>query len=346
MADVARRAGVALGTVSNTLNSPEKVRPEVRDRVHAAIEELGWVRNAAARSLATGTSTTIGIVLVDLGNTLFVDMARGAEEAARERGMNVLIADAAIDVEKQREAITLFEETHVAGIVLAPLDPEAAGAPATTLHSRKRPLVLVNQLSLDGRSSAVVADEHLGGYLAATHLLGLGRRDLVFVGGPEQLHVVAERHRGAAAAVAETAGARLTHITVGGQNIPHGREAAGILLARGQEVDGVVAASDLLAVGLMQVLLRDGRRIPEDVAVTGYDNNHFASETALPVSTVAQPGHAMGRRAAELLLDQLQGEQERRTEVLAPSLIPRQSTLGEAWRTDGPQAESSLERAG
>src|SRR3954454_18262292 len=89
MADVARRAGVALGTVSNTLNSPEKVRPEVRERVHAAIEELGWVRNAAARSLATGTSTTIGIVLVDLGNTLFVDMARGAEEAAREHGMNV-----------------------------------------------------------------------------------------------------------------------------------------------------------------------------------------------------------------------------------------------------------------
>jgi LacI family transcriptional regulator len=173
----------------------------------------------------------------------------------------------------------------------------------------------------------------------------MGRRDLVFIGGPEQLHVVAERHRGAATAVAETSGAHLTHVTVGGQNITHGREAGETILERAQRFDGAVAASDLLAVGFMQVLLRHGIRVPEDVAVTGYDNNHFASETALPVSTVAQPGHAMGRRAAELLLDELNGDRDRRTEMLAPTLIPRRSTLGEAWRSPDEQP-ASVEQAG
>lgn len=334
MADVARLAGVSLGTVSNTLNSPDKVSDATRRRVLGAIAELGFVRNDAARSLAAGTSTTVGIVVADLGNSLFVDIARGAEAALRLRGMNLLIADSAVDVDREVSNLRTFEQARVAGIILAPLDTplvDQAGAVASST-----PLVLANLQSSHPAYSGVVTDEARGGYLAARHLLDLGRRRLAFIGGPLSLRALAARYAGAQAAVREADGASLHLIETIGVKIKHGKQAARDLLAGGAQVDAIVSASDLIAIGVIQLLDESGIGVPADIAVVGYDNNHFASESNIPVSTVSQPGLEMGSAAAGLLLQEIHGlaPAAKQTLVLAPHLIPRKSTLGDSWRRD------------
>ncbi len=332
MSDVARHAGVALGTVSNTLNSPEKVSEPTRRRVLAAIAELGFVRNDAARSLAAGNSTTVGLVLADLGNSFFVDIARGAEQVMRRHGMNVLIANTDVDRDREVGNLELFERTRVAGILFAPLDTPLAQS--QVLPIRSTPTVFVNFTATGGSYSSVAVDERHGGSLAASHLLESGRRRLLFVGGPLMLSAVRERYEGAVAAAARVSDAQLELVETRGVNIRHGRQAAQAILERGAgRYDGIVAASDLLAIGLIQTLAdRRGFTVPHDLAITGYDNNHFASENATPITTVSQPGEEMGRTAADLLLEKIaRPDAPSRAVVLEPHLIPRRSTLGDLW---------------
>lgn len=335
MADVAAHAGVALGTVSNTLNNPEKVREATRRRVLASIAELGFVRNDAARSLAAGVSTSVGLVLADLGNSFFVDIARGVEQVMRRRGMDVLIVNSDVEPTREVHNLELLDRSRVAGIILAPLDTQLAKS--SVLPTRSTPTVFVNYESPTLTYSGVIVDEQQGGVLSGEHLLALGRRRLLFVGGPLFLSAVASRLQGARAAVAAHPDASLDVEETRGLHIRHGREVAKRLIADGPgEYDGIVAASDLVAIGLVQVLTETpGFSVPSDIAVIGYDNNHFASESSVPISTVAQPGEEMGHAAADLLLDRIENPlSPRRTVTLEPRLIPRTSTLGDAWRRD------------
>lgn len=333
MADVAAHAQVAIGTVSNVLNNPEKVTEKTRRRVHASIAELGFVRNDAARSLAVGTSSAIGLVVADLGNSFFVDIARGAESVMRRRGLNLMITNSDVDPEREVRNLELFESSRVAGIILAPLDTPLAKS--AHLPAVSTPTVLVNFESPTLAYAGVTVNERHGGEMAATHLLALGRRRVLFAGGPMFLSAVKERHEGALAAVAGVTDATMQTIETGGLNTQHGRQLGQELVRGGPgRFDAVIAASDLLAIGLMQAFDGvAGFRVPEDIAVTGYDDNHFASENAIPVTTVAQPGEEMGRAAAELLLQHIENPQTpNRTVTLEPHLIARRSTLGEVWR--------------
>lgn len=335
MADVAAHAGVALGTVSNTLNNPDKVSDRTRRKVLASIAELGFVRNDAARSLAAGTSTAVGLVVADLGNSFFVDIARGAEAVMRRRGMNVLIVNSDIDPDREVRNLQLFEQARVAGIILAPLD--TALARSQRLPAESTPTVMVNFESPSHAFAGVVVNERHGGALAAQHLLDMGRRRIAFVGGPLFLSAVKQRFEGASDAVKAVDGASLHLIETRGLNIRHGRQVAQEMLADDPaRFDAVIAAADLLAIGLIQTLSDvGGLSIPDDIAVTGYDNNHFASESAIPITTISQPGEEMGSVAADLLLERIADRNAPlRTVVLEPHLIPRKSTLGEAWRRD------------
>lgn len=335
MSDVAAHAGVSIGTVSNTLNNPERVTERTRRRVLASIAELGFVRNDAARSLAAGSSTAIGLVVADLGNSFFVDIARGAEAIMRRNGLNVMITNSDVDPDREIRNLELFEAARVAGIIFAPLDTPLARS--SLLPAASTPLVLVNYESPTLAYAGVTVDEYHGGLLAARHLLAMGRRHLVFAGGPLFLSAVRDRRAGAVDAVAGVEGASIETIETRGLHIRHGRQVGRDILQLGPaRFDGVVAAADLLAVGVIQALgEHEGFGVPHDIAVTGYDNNHFASESSIPVTTVAQPGEEMGRVAAELLLQHIADPSvTNRTVVLEPHLIPRRSTLGDVWRQD------------
>lgn len=328
MGDVARRAGVALGTVSNALNNPEKLSPSTYDKVRSAMDELGFVRNRLAKNLATGSGDLIGFVIVDISNSLFVDIARGAEQAALEKSFKLLLANSDVKLERQNLYLDLFDESRVDGLLLAPLDAPLDGAARARGHGR--PVVLVNWPGHDDEYCGVTVDEELGGYTAVRHLIDQGCRSILFAGGPLTLNAVRERLTGAQRAVREAdAAVQLEFMETDRLTAPAGLQVGKTLSERPAErrPDGIFAAADALAAGCAQALMYAGISIPDDLAIIGYDDNHFTADHVVPISTVGQPGHAMGRIALDLLVEEIKDPDHRhRTVVLEPSLIVRKST--------------------
>lgn len=328
MKDVAAHAGVSLGTVSNVLNRPHLVSGQTRDRVLRAIEELGFVRNNAARSLVVGRAETVGFVIVDLANSLFLDIARGIESVLDEHGIKLLLANSDVDQQKQDGYLSLFEETQLSGIVLAPLDGPLDTAQA--VRERGVPVVQVNWPGT-GDSCGVVSDDAHGGYLAARHLIEHGRRRLAFAGGPFTLSAVSNRYHGAQRAVAEADDVALELIETRRLTVRGGHELGEALSSRdaADRPDGLITASDALASGAIQAMRIAGVRVPDDIAIVGYDNNHFAADSAVPITTVGQPGHEMGRAAANLLLEEIESSpgHVHQTLVMKPRLFERASSL-------------------
>ena len=328
--DVANHAQVAVGTVSNVLNNPDRVSARTRDRVLKAIDELGFVRNDAARQLRAGHSRTIGVVVLDVGNPFFTSVVRAAEDAAAVNGSAVLLGDSGHDAKRESHYIDLFQEQRVQGLLISPVGDVADRLDA--LRQRGVPTVLVDRLADEDRFSSVSVDDDAGGYLAARHLLELGRRNLAFVGGPLSIRQVADRLAGARRAVAEVDGATLEVLDSDGQSVLAGRGVGNNLVERGTGnlPDGIFCANDLLALGVMQSLtMMNGVRIPEDVALIGYDDIDFAASAVVPLSSVRQPTDNIGRTAIELLMEELDGQHPRhRAVVFTPELVVRQSTAG------------------
>lgn len=327
MTDVARHAGVSLGTVSNVLNNPHIVTQATRERVLRSISELGFIRNNAARSLVTGRADTVGFVVVDVGNSFFIDLARGVEEELDEHGIRLLLANSDVNLSKQDAYIGVFEETKVAGILLAPLDAPLDAARAA--RERGVPVVHVNWPG-DRDACGVVVDEELGGYLATRHLLDRGLRRLAFAGGPFTLSAIAQRFIGASRAVAEVEDAELERIETRSITVRGGYDLGASLSERPHEArpEGLFCGADALAAGAIQMMQLAGIRVPQDMAVVGYDNNHFAQDSSIPITSVGQPGHEMGRIAAEVLLEEIRspGRHEHRTITLSPTLFERVSS--------------------
>jgi len=323
--DVARRASVAIGTVSNVLNNPDLVTERTRLKVEAAIAELGFVRNSAARTLAARRTDTVGLVLTDIGNSLFVDIARGAESSATQAQLKLLLANSDSKTAKQNSYLKLFDEARVAGVILAPMDGPLNSALAVQAHGR--PVVLVNAPAEEPQLSSVMVNEELGGRLAASHLLDQGARRLVYLAGFLELHAISRRLIGVRQAVV-AAGASLRVVEAPNLKIGSGRE-LGYQVLQSEPVDGVFCPSDPLAIGVIQAASDLGIAVPDDLLVIGYDDDHFASESSIPVSTVSQPARQMGELAVELLLKEIDKPtgHSHQTIMLDPHLIPRRSSL-------------------
>jgi LacI family transcriptional regulator len=327
MTDVAERAGVSLGTVSHVLNHPERVTPATRERVEEAIRALRYRPNRLASTLARGRSGTIGLVLTDLSNSLFVDIARGAGRQADAAGMRVVLADGDSEVGREIRHLELFDELGVAGSMVTLSDEEHMAA-LVGARTTDRPLVLLNFSAPAQWFCSVATDNALGGYLATRHLIDSGRRRLAFVGGPDVLRPVHDRRAGWHRALAEAGLSPVREVQPPAINQKDGWQIGPDLAAdvRAGRVDGVVAASDLLAAGLLLALRAEGIAVPDDVAVIGYDNNQAVWDLPVPLTTVAQPGEQMGREAARLVLDEA-GNPAHHHEavVLTPHVVPRAS---------------------
>ena len=329
MQDVADAAGVSLGTVSNVLNHPAKVGPDTAQRVRDAIERLGFVRNDAARSLASGSNSSVAMVLADIENSLFIDFAHGAQEAARAAGLNLLLANAACDLGLQDNYLDLFDESRVTGMLLAPMEDSTAGIARMRAHGRQ--IVLLNYAPKPGTCCAVLVNNEHVGYLAARHLIDTGRTRLAYVAAHEDYQPVRDRRRGVRAAVEEAgSGVTLEEIDSGGLTTEHGHAVGTDLAGRGPDElpDGLVVVTDQLANGIIhQLHTVAGVEVPTRVAVVGCENNRAAGPAAVLLTAVDMPGRAMGQEAVRLLLDEVtSGKQHRHaTVVLEPELIVRAS---------------------
>ncbi|GAA2085897.1 LacI family DNA-binding transcriptional regulator [Pseudolysinimonas kribbensis] len=323
--DVAARAGVSIGTVSNVLNKPDLVSEETLIKVQRVIDELGFVRNDLARQLKMGGGTTFGMIVLNVANPFFAELAHASETAAEQLGCTVVLGSSDQLPRREERYIDLFEEQRVRGMLIAPLDGPTARI--RRLRERGTPLVLFSNHRDTGDFCTVAMDGDAGGYLAVSHLVEQGRRHIAFLGGP--LHQVQDRWTGAMRACAETSGVKLSHIDTADQTIADGRAAGERLAGLSEDrPDAVFAANDLLALGLMQSLVRAGVRLPHDIAIVGYDDIDYAASAIVPLSTIRQPKRDLAREAVRLVLDEATDKAGHRHEhlQLPPELVVRESS--------------------
>jgi LacI family transcriptional regulator len=327
--DVAAHAGVSVGTVSNVLNRPEVVARATRDKVYAAIKTLGFVRNESARQLRAGRSRIIGLVVLDVSNPFFTDLARGVEDEASAAGLFVMLCNSDEQLDRESSYLDLLEEQRVQGVLITPLGDADHLA---LLQERGTPVILVDSRSALGAQCSVSVDDVLGGDLAVTHLIESGHRRVAFVGGPAGLRQVADRYEGAMRAVVRAGRPEsdLLMLETPGLNVAGG-QAAGLHIAAMPVADrpsAVFCANDLLALGLLQEMTRQGVHVPDEIAIVGYDDIEFAAAAAVPLSSVRQPRQELGRMAAQLLIDETTrfNRHKHRQVVFQPELVIRRSS--------------------
>jgi LacI family transcriptional regulator len=325
--EVAQHAGVSIGTVSNVLNKPESVSPKNLLRVTKVMDELGFVRNDLARQLKMGGGTTLGMIVLNVANPFFAALAHACEAAAEEAGYTIVFGSSDQVSSREDRYAELFEQQRVTGMIIAPLDGPTARM--EQLRRRGMPMVLFDFHSDTSPFCTLALDGRRGGYLAARHLIEGGRKHIAFLGGP--LRQVEDRWIGAMAACAETSGVRLSHIDTADQTVAEGR-AAGLALrslAPEDRPDAVFAANDLLGLGLMQsVVLAKDIRIPEDLAIVGYDDIDYAAWAIVPMSTVRQPVALLARESIRMILAEKAASTDHVHEhlLLDPELIVRDSS--------------------
>lgn len=329
--EVAQHAGVSLGTVSNVLNRSNAVAPAKRKRVLDAIEALGFVRHAGAALMRGGKAPTIGLIALDIRNPFFTELARGAEDAARENGRLLILCNSDENPDQERGYLEVLEEQRVLGIVISPVDQRDE-----TLHGlRERGTAVV----LLGRSRpgycSVRVDDVRGGQLAAEHLLDLGHRRLAYVTAQLSIEQYRERlegvHRALRARGLDEKSCQVIEVGSIG-TAADGQLASLRLREQYPEITGVTCGNDLLALGVVAGLVRQGVRVPDQVSVVGFDNIEMAEQNPLPLSTIHQPKAELGRVATTLLLDEaLRGAEHIHREIIfQPKLVVRETTAP-AW---------------
>ncbi|MEV4581103.1 substrate-binding domain-containing protein [Nonomuraea jabiensis] len=325
--DVAAHAGVSPGTVSNVLNRPGKVAPATRERVEAAISELGFVRHGSASSLRAGHSRTIGLSVIDIGNPFFTEVAAGVEDVASELGYAVILGNSAGSQDKEDRNLRVLAEHRVRGVLITPSGEDPGRL--DRLRERGISVVLVDHPAHRPDQCAVAVDDVAGGRAAVTHLLAKGARSVAYVTGPMTIRQCVERWEGAKAAM------RAAGLDPGDLKVAEtatmtaraGEKAAADLIESGLP-EAVFCANDLLALGVLRALLRAGVRVPEDVALMGYDDIDFAAASTVSLSSMRQPTYQLGRIATELLLDECDNPETHAHQhiMFQPELIAREST--------------------
>jgi LacI family transcriptional regulator len=330
ISDVAALAGVSQGTVSNVLNYPDKVSPATREKVDRAIAMLNYTPHGPARSLAAGGTKALGLVLSDLQNSLFIDIARGVERAASEAGAALLLANTDAVLEREQQYLRVFAENRVLGTLITLNDTKHYHRVVTTDRG-DIPLVLLNYAPEDDTHCSVHVDNERGGALVAEHLIDIGRTRLVSVGIPGSLQPVVERARGFGGVVSDRGLRPVAVESVDQLERAHGWRLGLDLIPRIQagEIDGIFAMADLVAAGIAQAITaHSDLRIPEDVAIVGYDNNRAAWDSPTPLTTVDQPGEEMGYEGGKLILAELsEDSHEHRAVDLSPTLVVRDSSV-------------------
>jgi DNA-binding LacI/PurR family transcriptional regulator len=306
MRDVAVFAGVSVATVSRVLNGSETVRSEARERVTAAIAELGYRPNRLARNLRRQTAEMIGVVVSDIENPHFTEMVRAVEDAAFGKGYRLLLCNTDEQAGKQAAYLEMLAGERVSGVILSPSDP--AGAAIGDLLDLGIPVVAFDRHVDDPRADGVVSDGEDAMRRAAEHLLDAGHRRIAMVAGPLDVETSTSRRAGYEGAMRAR---DLEPLIVDGRfRIEAAREATAGLLAAHDELTGLVVANNLMAIGALKALAAAGRKVPGDVALIALDDPFWAELVQPPLTVLAQPVRAMAETAVGLLLERVTGRRD------------------------------------
>lgn len=332
LTDVAHLAGVSIATASKALNQKGDVAAATRRRVLTAAEELSFQPNALARGLLSGRTRTVGLLTDELGGRFAIPILLGVENALGSQEMSVLLCDARGDAIRRQHYIGTLLSRQVDGLIVVGETNDIR--PSITADSPV-PVVYVYGESEDPRDSSIIADDYGGGRMAGAHLLGHGRRRIAHISGEEAYRAARQRTAGLQSMLDE-AGLPLVSGTpmYGDWTQRWARHAARMLLAAHPDTDAIFCASDQLATGVADTLHTLGRRIPDDIALMGYDNwEVFAAECRPPLTTVDLNLQAIGGTAVEHLFAMLEGHKRSGVVSCPTRLVVREST--------GPQINGS-----
>lgn len=324
--DVAKVAGVSPSTVSRALNDSSLISEATKERIRKIAEELGYERNELARGLVKGTFGALGLVVPDITNPFFAEIARGVSDVAHSQGYGVLLCTTEEDLNREAKYLSFLKRKRVDGLILSAVTADDPNLCA--LMRSDIPFVLVSRLVRGLDVPFVIGDDKRGATLAVEHLIQLGHRRIAFIGGPSNVQSSQDRMKAYRQVLrkyglsAKSGWAVFADFTQAA-----GRAAARKLLQGRGRPTAVFAANDVIALGVMEAAEELGFSIPEDLSLIGYDNISYAALPRVQLTTVAQPAYEMGQIAAEYLLSAcMKGKREKLKRVLPPRLVVRKTT--------------------
>ena len=323
--DVAREAGVSTATVSHVINNTRFVSDEVRARVLKAIERCNYYPNEQARSLASGRSHTLGLVISDIANPFFPELVKSIETAAFERGYDVVLANTNYESERTSNYVRRIIERKVAGVAL--MTSELDTTLIDELARRGVCVVFLDLGSAGVHMSNLVVNYAVGIKETIQHLVSLGHQKIDYISGPLHLRSAVKRHEAFRECVSRMLPGTRPAIYEGDFKVEGGRRAACEMLEGGQLPTAVVIANDLMALGAMQEFKAAGLKIPYDISLVGFDDISFAALTDPPLTTICLPRMELGRRAVEALMTTIEHPDRQGVEIQIPTyLVTRGST--------------------
>jgi LacI family transcriptional regulator len=326
--DVARVAGVSRTTVSHVISGKRRVSEPVAERVRHAMARLGYVPSRAAQNLAHGVTRTIGLLVPDVGNSFFADVAKGVESASIERGYNIILGNTGWNRERELFYFETLQSRAVDGVVYAAGAPTPGSRIAELLAGM--PLVAVDEEIGDFGGATVVSDNAVGGRMVAEHLIERGHRNVLVAGVDRNLASGWKRVEGFTSVWSERPAGDAAHVELADgsfeEECGHRTAAEYAPRIRDGEITAVFALNDMVALGVLRALDEAGLNVPRDCSVVGFDDITTARHVRPGLTTVRQDAVGMGALAADSLLDALAGEDVQRRRVLPVTLIERQTT--------------------
>ena len=343
MKDIAKIAGVSLGTVSHVLNGTASVREPIRRRVLEAVHSISYQPSQLARGLRRVQANVIGMIIPDITNPFFPAVVRGAEDQAFSNGYRLILCNTDNNHSKELAHLNELRTYLPAGLIVIPSNFSDLTAQAKSYHEVGTGVVCVDRLPKDWVGDTVTADNHKGAYKATRHLIELGHTQLATITGPLHLTNAQERLNGFRQAIKE-AGLQLApeYVQEATFDKHGGTSKGGLLLRLMPRPTAIFAGNDLIALGLLAAIREAGLRCPQNVSVFGFDDLEMAETTNPALSSVSQSGYQLGSTAAGILLERIQGYTGPAKHVVletslklrdsiappAPSIPARRSTAG------------------
>jgi LacI family transcriptional regulator len=324
--DLASAANVSTNTVSRALNNKGEVKKETRDRILALAREMNYVPNQLARSLLHHRTKTIGVIVSDNSNPFYARQVRGVEDCTRFHGYNMILCNSDENPERESAALAILREKRIDGLLITPASTD--GSFAASLPRYQLPMVLLNRATEDADVDYVKTDNVLGARLAVKRLLDRGCRRVCYLSGALRISSLRERLVGARQAMRDAGLSEdVLHVIEIGSHVEDGYLQARSLLQGAVRPDGLFAFNDTIAIGAMRAIREAGLRIPDDVAVVGYDDIEIASYLEISLTTVRQKRYELGWKGAELLISKLADREKHQPQHIeeAPELIIRES---------------------
>ncbi|ULL13512.1 LacI family transcriptional regulator [Paenibacillus sp. H1-7] len=323
--DVAKLAGVSVATVSRVINKNGYVNDGTKVKVDEAIRKLQYEPNAMARGLATRKTETIALILPDISNPFFPELARAVEDVARTYGYTVILCNSDSEANKEKEYIHILKQRYIDGILFSSHSLKAEDV--ELMNKENIPFVVLDRAPVQVDCPVVRSKNFEGAQIAVQHLLDVGCSKIAHIYGPQEMATARERLMGYEDSVKHFDWFTPSLLVEGDFSIEGGKRAIELLMSRHPDVDGIFAGNDLMALGVMKKLHQMGIRVPDQIALCGFDGIHLTTITEPEMTTIAQPIYDIGMLATRLLIKKIEGTSENnRVHEFDVRLIPRGST--------------------